>query len=132
MADSQWRPLAERVTTVSTALVSALEARGLIGRVLALGVVLAINPAGDPEDGDPRTRVMSPGLRQEVRCHRNPRDGVLWWYWAWAGPTRQSPPDLEPLCPAADAELAAERIAKVLEVPFSADAASHGGLRDGG
>ncbi|GLZ12554.1 hypothetical protein Acsp04_27890 [Actinomadura sp. NBRC 104425] len=131
--DSDTRPLAERVTAMSSALVSALDARGLVGRVLALGVVLTINPAGDPEGDDPRTRVMSPGLRQEVRCLPNPDDGgVLWWYWAWAGPTRQSPPDLEPLCPAADAALAADRIAKVLEVPSAADAASHGGPRDDG
>jgi hypothetical protein len=36
-------------------------------------------------------------------------------------------PVLEPLCPAVDAARAADRIAKVLEVPFAADAASHGG-----
>ncbi|MBX6767763.1 MAG: hypothetical protein IRY90_11535 [Actinomadura rubrobrunea] len=123
---SERRPMAERVA----ALVTALNARGLVGKAYQGGAVLAVNPAGEPDGGDLRGRAMSPGLRQEVRCLRNPRDGGrLWWYWAWAGPTRQSPADLEPLCPAADAEMAADWIAKVLAVP-SADAARHGGLRD--
>ncbi|PKK12521.1 hypothetical protein [Thermomonospora sp. CIF 1] len=120
----QPRPVAELVT----ALVSALEARGLVGAVYRGGVVRVLNPAGEPDGGDP-CGLMSPGLRQEVRCLRNPDDGALWWYWAWAGPTRQSPPDLEPLCPAADVETAADRIAKVLAVS-SGDAAGPGGLRD--
>ncbi|MEU6038224.1 hypothetical protein ABZ801_22715 [Actinomadura sp. NPDC047616] len=124
---TQHQPVAELVT----ALVEELQARGLVGTAYRDGVVRVLNPAGEPDGSNPYARV-SPGLRQEVQCRRNPDDGgALWWYWAWAGPTRQSPPDLEPLCPAADAELAAERIAKVLEMP-SADAASHGGLRDGG
>ena len=110
---AEWRPVAERVA----ALVAALQARGLVGTVAALGVVRAFNPAGEPDCGDVRGRMMSPGLRQEVQCRRNLVDGALWWYWAWAGPTRQSPPDLEPLCPAADIEMAADRIAKVLAVP---------------
>ncbi|GLW65537.1 hypothetical protein Arub01_37810 [Actinomadura rubrobrunea] len=123
---SERRRVDERVA----ALVTALNARGLAGKADKDGAVLAANPAGEPDGGDPRGRAMSPGLRQEVRCLRNARDGGrLWWYWAWAGPTRQSPADLEPLCPAADAEIAADRIAKVLAVP-SADATRHGGLRD--
>ncbi|GAA4130775.1 hypothetical protein [Actinomadura keratinilytica] len=122
------RPVAELVT----ALVEELQARGLVGAVYRGGVVRVLNPAGEPDRSDPYARV-SPGLRQEVQCLRNPDDGgAPWWYWAWAGPTRQSPPDLEPLCPATDAATAAERIAKVLEVPSSADAASHGGVRDDG
>lgn len=110
-----------------SALVEELQARGLVAAVYRGGVVRVLNPAAEPDGSTPYARV-SPGLRQEVRCLPNPDDGgVLWWYWAWAGPTRQSPPDLEPLCPATETARAADRIAKVLEVPFAADAASHGG-----
>lgn len=61
---------------------------------------------------------MSPGLRQEVAC-RPGEAGVLWWFWVWSGPTRQSPPEYEPLCPADQVERAAEWIARVLAVPFA-------------
>lgn len=118
-------------TAAATALVSALTARGLVAKVPRLGVVLAINPAGEPEGGDPRSRVMSPGLSQEVRCRLHPSERLLWWYWAWAGPTRGSAPELEPLCRATDTDQAADRIAKVLEVPFL-DTPSQGVLRDDG
>ena len=55
---------------------------------------------------------MAPGLRQDVECRLN--GGVPWWFWAWSGANRDSPPDLEPLCPADQIEAAADRIARVL------------------
>ncbi|GLW67288.1 hypothetical protein Arub01_55310 [Actinomadura rubrobrunea] len=116
------------VVELVTALVEELQARGLVSQTYRDGAVLVWNPAGEPDGGNPRGLV-SPGLRQEVRCRRNPDDDALWWYWAWAGPTRQSPPDLEPLCPAVAVETAADRIAKVLAV-HSGDAAGRDGVRN--
>jgi hypothetical protein len=94
---------------------AALERRGLVGRVLERGAVLARNPAGDPVPDDPRAQALSPRLQQEVVCRL--LGGSPWWLWAWSGTERNSPADLEPLCPAAEVEHAAERIAHVLAVP---------------
>jgi hypothetical protein len=99
------------------ALIAELERRGLVGKAWGHGAVRVYNPAGEPDGGDPLGRALGPGMRQEVLCRR--RDGVLWWWWAWSGPTRTSPPELEPLCPVADAVTAVERIARVLAVPFA-------------
>jgi len=100
------------------ALAARLEARGFGAVVMGHGAVGVWNPAGEPDPDDRCGQLMSPGLRQEVRCGRR-ADGALWWFWAWSGPTRQSPPDLEPLCPIDEPEKAADRIAKVLAVPFA-------------
>ncbi|WP_412519461.1 hypothetical protein K8Z49_15945 [Actinomadura madurae] len=94
-----------------------LERRGLVARVMGHGAVRVRNPAGEPVPGVAQGQGFGPGLGQEVVCRR--RDGVLWWLWVWSGPTRQSPPELEPLCPVADAAVAVERITRVLAVPFA-------------
>lgn len=109
--DGAWYPAAR-------ALVALLSARGLGAVVLGHGAVRVWNPAGEADASDKRGQAMSPGLRQELQCGRR-ADGGLWWFWVWSGPTRQSPPDLEPLCPIEDAETAAARIEKVLAVPFA-------------
>ncbi|GAA0287127.1 hypothetical protein GCM10009527_098120 [Actinomadura nitritigenes] len=109
--DGNWYPAAR-------ALVALLAARGLGAVVLAHGAVRVWNPAGEADASDKLGQAMSPGLRQELQCGRR-ADGVLWWFWVWSGPTRQSPPDLEPLCPIGDAETAAARVDKVLAVPFA-------------
>ena len=115
-ADVVWR-------SAAMALVADLERRGLAAEVMEHGAVRARNPAGEPDVGDPRARVL---LRQEVVCrtHR----GALWWWWVWSGPDRRALSELEPLCPAANTAFAGERIARVLAVPFasSPDAASGG------
>jgi hypothetical protein len=103
----RWRAEARTLATV-------LERRGLTSSILGHGAVLARNPAGEPDPDDPRGQAFSPGLRQEVVCRPHGPDGALWWHWSWSGPTRTSPPELEPLCPAGDTEMAAERIARVL------------------
>ncbi|GAB2866809.1 hypothetical protein GCM10022221_79280 [Actinocorallia aurea] len=55
-------------------------------------------------------------LRQEVVCA--PDDsGTPWWFWVWTGIDQSAPPDLEPMCPAANVVLAAERIGRVLALP---------------
>ncbi|MFC5752177.1 hypothetical protein [Actinomadura rugatobispora] len=98
------------------ALVAALEGRGLVAEAWGHGVVRARNPAGDPDTDDPRGQALSPRLQQEVVCR--PLGGSLWWLWAWSGAERNSPAELEPLCPVSEVETAAERIARVLAVPF--------------
>lgn len=103
------------------ALVAGLERHGLVCHVLGHAAVLASNPAGEPDPDDPRGQAFSPGLRQEVRCRPHGADQALWWFWVWSGPTRQSRPDLEPLCPVTDAETAADRMRHVLAVPFADD-----------
>ncbi|MEO3829916.1 hypothetical protein [Actinomadura sp. B10D3] len=121
--DGAWRPAA-------LALVAELERRGLLARVMGHGALRVRNPAGEPDPGDPQGQGFGPGLGQEVVCRR--RDGVLWWLWVWSGPTRTSPPELEPLCPVADAAVAVERITRVLAVPFaSSPNLSSGGVPGG-
>ncbi|GAA2129294.1 hypothetical protein [Actinomadura napierensis] len=102
---------------VALALVNALERRGLEAQVHGHRAVRVSNPAGEPDPDDPCGALMHPGMRQEVVCRSH--DGALWWWWAWAGPTRQSPPELELLCPLLETDTAAERIARVLAVPFA-------------
>jgi hypothetical protein len=101
---------------VTLALVAELERRGLVAKAREHGVVWARNPAGDPNADDRRGQTLSPRLQQEVVCR--PLGGSLWWLWAWSGVERNSPADLEPLCPAWQVETAAERISHVLAVPF--------------
>ncbi|WP_433325253.1 hypothetical protein [Spirillospora sp. CA-294931] len=117
LPDRAWRAAA-------LALVGALERRGLEARLCGNGAVRVTNPAGEPDPGDPLGHAMHPGMRQEVLCRRH--DGALWWLWAWAGPARQSPPELEPLCPLWDTETAAGRISHVLDVPFATGRAEDG------
>ncbi|GAA2162088.1 hypothetical protein [Actinomadura napierensis] len=100
------------------ALVAALEGRGLVATVAGHGAVRAENPAGQPEKDDPRGRALGPGLRQEVRC-RHQDDGSLWWFWVWWAASGEAEPDTEPLCPIADTETAADRIARVLAAPYA-------------
>lgn len=103
------------------ALSAALSARGLEVRILANGTVRVRNMGGEPGlDGDPVGQVMAPGLRQDVECAPH-NDGAVWWFWAWSGAERDSPPELEPICPAGEIDKAAERIARVLAVPFGAN-----------
>ncbi|GAA2119625.1 hypothetical protein [Actinomadura napierensis] len=109
LKDTAWRPAA-------LALVEALKRRGLEAVVWGHGAVRVSNPAGEPDPDDPRGALMHPGMRQEVLCRRH--QGDLWWLWVWPGPTRKSPSDLEPLCPLLETEKAADRIARVLAVPF--------------
>ncbi|MFB4298175.1 hypothetical protein [Actinomadura sp. NTSP31] len=110
LKDTAWRPAA-------LGLVDALKQRGLEAVVWGHGAVRVSNPAGEPDPDDPCGALMHPGMRQEVLCRRH--DGNLWWLWVWSGPTRQSPPELEPLCPLLDTDTTADRITRVLAVPFA-------------
>jgi hypothetical protein len=88
-------------------------------RELGLAVVrekpnslLVSNPALERADSWAYTM-----LRQEVTCgRREDRDTELWWFWVWPGLTRDSHPELAPLCPAASVERAVVAIARVLAV----------------
>ncbi|MFC5186678.1 hypothetical protein [Actinomadura harenae] len=107
-----WAPAAR-------ALVVELAARGLVARVLGHGAVRARNPAGEPAPDDLVGAALSPGLNQEVWCRPDWPDRELWWFWAWSGPNRDDPPELEHLCPVSETGLAADAIARVLAVPFT-------------
>jgi len=83
---------------------------GLQVSLLRGGMVEVRNPRGSA--GDPLGRAMSPGMRQQIAL--GDRDGILWWFWVWSGPARDTPPEFEPICVAADVEQVATRLAKVL------------------
>ena len=110
----EWRDAA-------TALIAALDQRGLTAKPWGPSAVLAVNPHGEPAPDNPLGQAMSPGLRQEIRCRPHGPDGTLWWHWVWTGPTRKSEPELEPLCPLWDIEHAADRIRRVLALTETSD-----------
>jgi hypothetical protein len=99
-------------------LVAALRARGL--QVAAKLPALAATHPG-VAGIDPRGELLSPGLTQHVLI-RDYEDRGLTWCWIWPGldsgergaPTPEA--EVEPMCPAADIEQAAAKIANVLRV----------------
>ncbi|WP_345440195.1 hypothetical protein [Actinoallomurus vinaceus] len=46
----------------------------------------------------------------------------LYWHWVWPGPTRDAPPELEPMVPADDVDEAARRVVTVLRLAETAGA----------
>lgn len=104
----------ETIARFLKALTIALAGRGLIAEAFGARMVWVKNPAADPPGGDPRAATMSPGLRQTIICQRDADSGRLAWFWVWSGPTRQSPQELEYLCPAEHIDHAANRITRVL------------------
>jgi hypothetical protein len=104
--------MARQIRTHLNELAAALIARGLTVRV-GRGGVSAANPASRAED--PLGDVLHPGLSQEVALSVH-EDRTFHWYWAWSGPTRDAPRELEYMLPAADIAEAAARIARVLAV----------------
>lgn len=110
--DLVWRLAAQ-------ALITQLRTHGLVAE-LGHQATRAHNGATEPgasESGArPTDRATGPRLGQEVLCARR-EDGSLWWFWVWAGPSRHSPPELEPLCPIEQVDYAATKITTVLSVP---------------
>jgi hypothetical protein len=103
----EWREAA-------SALIAALDKRGLAAKAWGPRTILAVNLSGEPAPDNSLGQAMSPGLRQEIRCHPHGADGALWWHWVWSGPTRKAEPELEPLCPLWETEHAADRVGRVL------------------
>jgi hypothetical protein len=96
-------------------LAAALKKLGLEVVCENINSLVVSNPALDGDESAAYS--VSPGLKQEVACLRHSaRDNKLWWFWVWPGITKASPPDLEPLCPAASINTAAVAIARVLAV----------------
>ena len=93
------------------ALAAALKERGLSVRI-GKGALVARNPAAS-HTADPVGRAMNPGLSQYVALSER-EDGSLHRYWCWAGPERDSPLEMEHMCPAGEIERAAGLIANVL------------------
>jgi hypothetical protein len=99
-------------------LAAALGARGLevAGKLPALTVR---NPAVAGQD--PYGKAMTPGLSQDILLHLDESRG---WTWCWVWPAFRSAerdvptpdPEVEPICPAADIDFAADRIAGVVRL----------------
>ena len=124
-------PLAPTHGTVKeTALLSlrelakSLDARGFTVRLdLDNWTLVARNEAVAADDDirtngrpDPLAVAFGPvKLTQRVTLTLNER-GELFWYWQWSGPERTSPPEYQPMCPAAAISDATERISRVLSL----------------
>lgn len=106
---------AETIAGYVRDLVTALVDRGLLAEARGPRTVYARNGAADPSEDDGRGAAMGPRLRQTVRCEQD-ESGRTAWFWVWAGPTRDSPPELEYLGPAAEIDHAADRVTLVLRL----------------
>lgn len=97
-------------------LTGALTVRGLAVRPEPeRWSLIAVNEAAAPDNPrDPLAIAYGPArLVQRVQLGPD-ASGVLMWWWQWSGPTRDSGPEYEPLCPALEVDTAARRIANVL------------------
>lgn len=80
------------------------------------GLNVTVSSAGVVEVRNPRDARMRQPL--VLREHQ----GALWWHWQWSGPTRDAPPEYEPMVPVDNVDEAARRIANVLDVAETAGA----------
>jgi hypothetical protein len=87
--------------------------QGLQVTVQRDGFIEVRNPRGS-QSTDPVGRALNPGMRQLITLIDH--GGVLHWAWAWSGPARDAPPELEPMVPAGEIDEAARRIGRVLYV----------------
>jgi hypothetical protein len=93
-------------------LVRALEDLGLAAEPFGANMVWAANRSADPPC-HPIAAQMSPGMRQTVLCRANGNGRLAWW-WIWTA--TDGAPEYEWLCPAAEINVAAVKIARVLAV----------------
>lgn len=94
-------PSIDIVKTATLRLAPLLIRAGLNVAVRRDGVVEVRNP------GD--TRMTQPLALRE-------HEGRLHWHWVWSGPSRDAPPEYEPMVPVDDVEEAARRIGRVLAI----------------
>ena len=104
-------------------LARSLNARGLTVRLDPDNwTLIARNEAATTDDEDAQTNgrpdplAIAYGpvkLTQRVTLALTD-EGDLYWHWQWSGPERNSPPEYQPMCPAASIADAAERISRVL------------------
>lgn len=78
--------------------------------LMRAGLHVTMNSAGVVEARNPRDARMRQPL--VLREHQ----GILWWWWVWSGPTRDAPPECEPMVSVDDVGEAARRIVNVLTV----------------
>jgi hypothetical protein len=103
-------------------LAKSLDARGFTVRLdLDNWTLVARNeaPAADDDtrtDGRPDPLAVAYGQVKLTQCVTLALTdaGDLYWHWQWSGPERGSPPEYQPMCPAADIADATERISRVL------------------
>jgi hypothetical protein len=114
VVESGWSATPDAINRHLEALTVALTERGFVAETIGARMVWAKNSDADPSDEDPRSAA-SPGLRQTVVCQHD-AEGRLGWFWVWSGPTSGAHADLEYMCPAANIDQAADRIASVLRL----------------
>jgi hypothetical protein len=94
--------------------------RGLVLKLAPLllrdGLIVAVRRDGVVEVRNPGDTRMTQAI--VVRKHQD----ALWWWWVWSGPTRDAPPEYEPMVPVEDVDEAARRLANVLHVAEPAGA----------
>ncbi|MCO6010090.1 hypothetical protein NE236_34500 [Actinoallomurus purpureus] len=105
--DTNPSPSIDAVKGLVLKLAPLLIRHGLNVTVRSDGVVEVRNP------GD--TRMTQPIV---VREHQ----GGLWYHWQWSGPTRDAPPEYEPMVPVEDVDEAARRLGNVLHIAETAGA----------
>jgi hypothetical protein len=99
--DTNSSPRVDAVRGLVLKLAPLLLRDGLNVAVRSDGVVEVWNPAD--------TRMTQPIVARE-------HQGVLWWWWVWSGPTRDAPPEYEPMVAVEDVDEAVRRLANVLRV----------------
>lgn len=91
---------------------TALQARGLRVRMQPESArIVAVNPRTGGDTRDPRYPAQP--MHQAVKCAPDSETGELWLWWVWAGPQRGLT-ELEPMLPARETSLAADKIAHVV------------------
>jgi hypothetical protein len=96
-------------------IVRAATAR-LAPLLMRAGLNVTVNAVGVVEVRNPGSRRMTQPI--VVREHQS----AWWWHWQWSGPTRDAPPEHEPMVPVEDVGEAARRLANVLHVAEPAEA----------
>jgi hypothetical protein len=105
-------------------LARSLNARGFTIRLEPENwTLVARNEAADDDEPDtprdPLAVAFGPiRLTQRVTLALT-KQGDLYWHWQWTGPERGSPPEYQPMCPAAAIADATERISRVLALAGS-------------
>ena len=101
---------AQQVSSILPADAVKAHALKLAPLLIRAGLNVAVRLDGVVEVRDPRDpRMTQPLVLRE-------RQDALWWCWQWSGPTRDAPPEHEPMVPVVEVYEAARRIANVLSV----------------
>jgi hypothetical protein len=115
-------PVKETALLLLRDLAKSLDARGFTVRLdpdnwtLVARNEAAAAAADTRTNGRPDPLAMAFGQVKLTQCVTLAltAEGDLYWHWQWSGPERGSPPEYQPMCPAAAIVDATERISRVL------------------